>query len=228
MPWARFADDYLGNPKLAQLSTAAIALDMASIIYSARDLRDGRLTVSDVQAVAALIHLRHWESAAAELVAQRRWTVTPGGWEIHDYLDYQPSRERVLAERTAARDRRKARSPDSGRTLDEHNANSGRRSDYVPPDSGRNSAGIRTSVIDPVPGPGTGTGVPEYVAAAAVNSGPGLAPARARGGGGFQPLGAVLNGDQQRRRRHLENLSEDEVPDEVRERLNQPPIGDQA
>jgi hypothetical protein len=80
-------------------------------------------------------------------------------------------------------------------------------------------------VIDPVPGPGTG--VPEY-AAAAVRSGPSLAPGRARGSGDLQPLGAVLNGSQRQRRRQQENLSEDEVPDEVRERLNQPPIGDQA
>jgi hypothetical protein len=213
MPWARFADDYLANPKLATLSTAAIALDMASIIYSARDLRDGRLTVSDVQAVAALLHLRHWESAAAELVAQRRWTVIVSGWEIHDYLDYQPSRERVLTERAAARDRRKARNPESGQAHAERNGNSGRRSEYVPPD-----------VIDPVPGPGTG--VPEY-AAAAVRSGPSLAPGRARGSGDLQPLGAVLNGSQRQRRRQQENLSEDEVPDEVRERLNQPPIEEQ-
>jgi len=110
MPWARFADDYLGNSKLATLSTSAIALDMAGIIYSARELRDGLLSTSDVVAIAALIHLGRWKPVADELVDARRWAVlTPGGgWEIHDYLEYQPSREKVLAERSAARDRKRS------------------------------------------------------------------------------------------------------------------------
>jgi hypothetical protein len=99
MPWARFADDYLGNQKLATLSTSAIALDMAGIIYSARELRDGHLSKADVQAMAALIHLRRWEPAAGELVAVCRWVLETGGWCIHDYLEYQPARAEVLAER---------------------------------------------------------------------------------------------------------------------------------
>jgi hypothetical protein len=126
MPWARFADDYLGNPKLGGLSTSAVALDMAGIIYSARELRDGHLSSTDVQAIAALIHLRRWDAAAAELVAARRWVAEDGGWLIHDYLDYQPSREKVMAERTAARDRRRVRSPNSGERSGYANANSGR------------------------------------------------------------------------------------------------------
>jgi len=142
VPWARFADDYLGNPKLARLSTAAIALDMASIIYSARDLRDGYLTDHDVRAIAALLHLRRWEPATDELVVVHRWVVVPGGWEIHDYLDYQPSRAKVLAERAAAA-QRKRRIPAG-----------------VPPDSAGSSPGVRPESGDPVPGPGPVPGNP--------------------------------------------------------------------
>jgi hypothetical protein len=106
MPWARFEDDYLGNQKLTTLSTPAIALDMAGIVYSARELRDGRLTTTDVQLIATLIHLRRWQPVAAELVRVNRWTECEGGgYAIHDYLDYQPSREQVLGGRASAAER---------------------------------------------------------------------------------------------------------------------------
>jgi hypothetical protein len=169
MPWARFADDYLGNPKLASLSTAAIALDMASIIYSARDLRDGHLTDHDVRVIAALLHLRRWEPATDELVVVHRWIVVPGGWEIHDYLDYQPSRAKVLAERAAAA-QRKRRIPAG-----------------VPPDSERSSSDVRPDSGDPVPGPGPVPGNPYGIPSGAPPNPPrkrrGREPSRRRGPG---------------------------------------------
>jgi len=134
MPWARFEDDYLGNKKLTTLSTAAIALDMASIVYSARELRDGQLTVADVQTIAALIHIRRWAPVAAELVTVNRWTSTGDIYSIHDYLEYQPSRQQVLTERAAAAERmRRAR---SGRSSSER------------------SPELREKFNNPVPGPG--------------------------------------------------------------------------
>jgi len=71
---------------------------------------------------------------------------------------------------------------------------------------------------------------PEYVAAAAVAPGPDLAHERARGDGGLQHLGVFLNGNQRRRQRQSpESASlDDDVPAEVLERLNQPPIGGAA
>lgn len=143
MPWARFEDDYLGNQKLATLSTVAIALDMAAIIYSARELRDGQLTVGDVEAIAALLHVRKWQPAAVELVKVNRWARTERGYAIHDYLEYQPSREQIMQDRAKARERKRhaARGRwDSGRNPHEPNPDSWRLPDA------------------PVPGPGPGPG----------------------------------------------------------------------
>jgi hypothetical protein len=139
VPWARFEDDYLGNTKLATLSTAAIALDMAAIIYSARELRDGVLSEPDVQAVAALIHLKRWPPTAAELVRVNRWAKADGGgFTIHDYLEYQPSRQQVLEERAAAAQRmRRVRGKSGG-------------------SSPERSPELREKFNDPVPGPGPG------------------------------------------------------------------------
>ena len=139
MPWARFEDDFLGNQKLATLSTAAIALDMAAIIYSARELRDGQLTVTDVQTIATLIHIRRWQPVAAELVRVNRWTTPDGAcYAIHDYLEYQPSRQQVLEERAAAAERMRRVRDKSGKSSPER------------------SPELREKFNDPGPGPGPG------------------------------------------------------------------------
>jgi hypothetical protein len=100
MPWVRFADDYLTNGKIKDLDAAARLLDLCSVMYSARELRDGELSASDVQTVAILAKVRRWKAAVDELVGVGRWLrCANGNYLIHDYLDYQPSRAEVLAER---------------------------------------------------------------------------------------------------------------------------------
>lgn len=112
MPWVRFADDYLSNTKVVLLGPLARLLDVSAIIYSARELRDGQLSQLDVQMVATLARIPKWGLAAAELVQAGRWSQTAEGFEIHDYLTYQPSREQVLRKRAADAERmRKARTP---------------------------------------------------------------------------------------------------------------------
>jgi hypothetical protein len=113
MPWVRFEDDYLFNAKIQTLGPYARLLDFSAIIYSARELRDGRLTVEDVRLVARLVQIPRWQLAANELVERGRWQVCshPSLYVIHDYLEYQPSREKILAKREADR-LRKHRTPD--------------------------------------------------------------------------------------------------------------------
>lgn len=100
MPWVRFADDYLSNPKVLRLGPLPRLLDVSAIIYSARELRDGHLSHADVVAVAAQVGIVRWVRSAAELVEVGRWHACPdGAYDIHDYLEYQPSRDEVLAKR---------------------------------------------------------------------------------------------------------------------------------
>lgn len=100
MPWVRFADDYLTNGKIKDLDAAARLLDLCAVMYSARELRDGELSLTDVHTVALLAKVRRWKGAVDELVGVGRWLrCANGNYLIHDYLDYQPSRAEVLAER---------------------------------------------------------------------------------------------------------------------------------
>lgn len=105
MAWARLDDGMFDNPKIAALSDAAQLAHVKAIVYCARNLTDGA------------VHLRkakEWASPKVikELVP-RLWEPTSEGFLIHDYLQYNPSRDQVLREREAAKQRmRGVRSPD--------------------------------------------------------------------------------------------------------------------
>ena len=117
MPWVRFDDQFATHRKVAGLSDAAFRLHVSAIFWCARNLMDGFLPAGDLDDVCARV--RTPQRFAAELVVRGLWHLgdegcqsdkcpapdNADGWVIHDYLEYQPSAERVRAERkaTAAR-----------------------------------------------------------------------------------------------------------------------------
>jgi hypothetical protein len=44
---------------------------------------------------------------ASSLVKSGLWEMADGGWQFHDWLDYQPSREQVIAEREKEREKKR-------------------------------------------------------------------------------------------------------------------------
>lgn len=107
MPWARFDDNYPNNRKVRPLSDAAYRLDSSAICWSNANLTDGFVRDDELEVVSDVKKPR---PAVEELVLRGRWDKTEAGWQIHDFLDYNPSREQVLAERAKAAERqRKAR-----------------------------------------------------------------------------------------------------------------------
>ncbi len=104
MGWARFDDQYTDNPKILEAGPWAELLDMRAIIYCARMETDGLISR------AALKRISHGIPKAAERVTMLlevgRWTVNEGGgWWIHDYLAYNPSKAQRAAERARGRER---------------------------------------------------------------------------------------------------------------------------
>jgi hypothetical protein len=99
MPWARLDDSYFTHRKVAALSKDAKLLDLAGIAFSARELRNGELTRTDIRMIAAQVDVEDYAAVALELVKAGRWSRSDGGYTIHDYLKYNPSREQVLHER---------------------------------------------------------------------------------------------------------------------------------
>lgn len=98
MPWVRFDDNYPTSRKVGGLSDAAFRLHTEAIFWCARELTDGRIAGDELKQVSGIARPdRH----VAELVRRGLWAETDDGWEIHDYLKYQPSRAKVLADRDA-------------------------------------------------------------------------------------------------------------------------------
>lgn len=118
MPWVRFDDQFPIHRKVDRLSDAAYRLHTSAIFWSARNLTDGFVSEDDLDSVTARV--RTPARFAAECVKRDTWheagTACPSpkcppapegetGWVIHDYWEYQPSKDQVLADRKKAAER---------------------------------------------------------------------------------------------------------------------------
>lgn len=106
MPWVKLDDGFADHPKIHEVGPIAAWLHVAALCYCARHLTDGRVPS---RVVRGLIDAPRPRVLVDKLVSSGLWDEVEGGYEIHDYLDYQPSRERVLAEREAAAERQRRR-----------------------------------------------------------------------------------------------------------------------
>ena len=115
MVWVRLDDQFPIHRKIAALSDPAFRLHAAALAWCARNLTDGFVSTSELAQVCAQV--RAPEKFAAELVIKTVWHLqdepcpsqdclaphthaengTPvTGWVVHDFLEYQQSRSKVL------------------------------------------------------------------------------------------------------------------------------------
>ena len=93
MTWAKLDDLFPENEKVSGLNDGAFRLHIHALCYAARNLTDGRIPYSAKRGLGGTI------SRISELLDAGLWEVHEGGWVIHDYLEYNPSREQVQAQR---------------------------------------------------------------------------------------------------------------------------------
>jgi hypothetical protein len=109
MPWVKLDEQFRHHPKIVQAGAVGIAMYVCGLSYAAEYLTDGFVSR---QAVRTLIDLddvifvgMHDSDSidpidvAHRLVDLGLWDEAPGGFRIHDYLDYNPSKVQVMAER---------------------------------------------------------------------------------------------------------------------------------
>ncbi|WP_329215126.1 hypothetical protein OG352_06085 [Streptomyces sp. NBC_01485] len=96
MTWVKLDDRFPSHRKIALLSDRAFRLHISAICWCAENLTDGRITDRELPLVA---HVRNIKATAKQLEDAGVWDRTADGWAIHDYLDYNPSRGQVQAER---------------------------------------------------------------------------------------------------------------------------------
>lgn len=97
MAWVRIHDGAMTHPKIVGLSDKAFRLWIWGLSYSQQHLTDGLLPVEAVPA--------RLKRAAADLTAKVLWEAHAVGYTVHDYLDWNDSREVVLKKRGEAKDR---------------------------------------------------------------------------------------------------------------------------
>jgi hypothetical protein len=108
MSWGRLDDEANDCPKLIALSDGAFRLWACGIIYAQKKLTDGFIPA---RTVAAFPARRKGPQVIAELTSKLvpgrdvLWHVVDGGYQIHDYLDWNDRREDVLKARELGRER---------------------------------------------------------------------------------------------------------------------------
>lgn len=114
MSWAKLDDRYDDGRKIRQAWHAhprAVGLHAMAITYCARNETNGR--IDDLWLVEKLPVKRDRDVVLQALVEIGLFDRIDGGYEVHDYLDYNDSRE-VLAERRRRDAERKGRKPPPG------------------------------------------------------------------------------------------------------------------
>lgn len=102
MTWFKIDDSFYDHPKVWDAPDCAVALWVRAGTWSARNLTDGF--------VPNRLPARFCddpETAVRELLQRGLWSRVKGGYQFHDWTDYQPSRESVEKERRAAAERKR-------------------------------------------------------------------------------------------------------------------------
>jgi hypothetical protein len=140
MTWVKLDDQFPDHPKIATAGPLAMAWHVAALCYCSRHLTDGFVptrvarSLIDLTGCAEITDTGNaYELKAATLIerlcASGAWHKEPDGYRLHDFLEYNPARSAVLAEREQAKARRgKRRKPNNERSSGEVRANNGRSS----------------------------------------------------------------------------------------------------
>jgi hypothetical protein len=124
MPWIRIDDHYDEHPKFARAGPLGVVMWLAGLAYCNRNLTDGFIPWSVARSLVSWEFLRpaqddatreliwtvalgtgmHGEDVACPLVIDLLvdaglWDEVDGGYRVHDYADFQPTRASVIAER---------------------------------------------------------------------------------------------------------------------------------
>jgi hypothetical protein len=145
MPWVKLDDTFYDNPTNRSLGPAGRDLFVAGLAYCAKGLTDGVIPKGDLQLVLAQAQAKR--SLVDRLIGAGRWSDEGDHFLVSEYLTYQPSKAKVLADREHEREK-KRRQRQAGARASRQGAN-GR---FVPPGT--------TQVDNPGGVPGGGPPLP--------------------------------------------------------------------
>ena len=102
MTWLKKDDRFAEHRKIRRLPDGAYRLHDTAMCACARDETDGFITEDDITDMPHGARLRKHIPA---LVEAGLWEVVEQGWQIHDWLIYNPSHAKLEEKRASARQR---------------------------------------------------------------------------------------------------------------------------
>lgn len=100
MAWLRIDENAMDHPKIAALTDGAFRLWVSGLAYCQKHLTDGHIPRTVLRGLRGMSRGR-----ADELTACGLWDAQDDGFQVHDYLKWNDSRERVLEMRAFGRER---------------------------------------------------------------------------------------------------------------------------
>jgi len=97
MAWLKLDDQIFLNRKVARCDPETKLLYIVGLAYCANQLTDGEIPEDVLPLLAGMAGLdkQNAKQSAGKLLEVCLWVTTPDGWQIPDYLEYNPSREQV-------------------------------------------------------------------------------------------------------------------------------------
>lgn len=106
MAWVKLDDHFAEHPKIATAGPLAGWLHVCALCYCNRHLTDGFIPARVLGTLVDFTGINDEANGEAKpkqlasvLLAVGLWEAAEGGYLIHDYLDYNPSRDEVIATR---------------------------------------------------------------------------------------------------------------------------------
>jgi len=187
MTWVRRDDQASIHRKVAPLDDGCYRLWSEAIEWCSRNGTDGRIGAKELAGIKrgtparakVLVAQDLWHEAGVLCGSDRCPPTGPDGWVIHDYLDYNPSRAEVIADKRAKAERtRRWRESKNGRQPRD-GAGDASQDSHV---SSRDGPVMPPRPVPPRP-EGSGAGTPRALPAASVLA------ARPATGNGSTPTG---------------------------------------
>jgi hypothetical protein len=106
MSWIKLDDQWMDHPKMILVGRDARDMWLASVTYCSKHLTDGFFSdklLPQLAVMAGVDVAKVWQFATA-LVEVCLWDACDGGYMVHDYLEYNPTKEQALATREARKE----------------------------------------------------------------------------------------------------------------------------
>lgn len=118
MTWVRIDDEFALHRKVRRAGAHGVALHVAALCYASRHETDGKIPKDDLESVWPWGEIK-MEKTVAKLLAAGLWDDVGDAYQLHDYLEYNPSKAQLEKERHAKSERqRKWRETQQRRDVD--------------------------------------------------------------------------------------------------------------